>query len=193
MYDSLNRACGIGLRPSRMWSSEAWESAASSLWVEWVAKIVGPCVVLGVAEHRVAVPVDRIESGVGVPGLVEVDPVHARVEQLLHPPGVVAEAVVGRVGDDRVHRPGVDPLGHQRVGLDGRLERGRLEAFRRDRADDAVAVPERHQVRAGSPPDITRLCSIDLWQFRSQSAIWSRPTAAMKMTRLDMDVPLVTL
>ena len=44
----------------------------------------------------------------------------------------------------------------------------------------------------GIAPDITRLCSIDLWQFRSQSAIWSRPTAAMKMTRLDMDVPLVT-
>ena len=44
----------------------------------------------------------------------------------------------------------------------------------------------------GIAPDITRLCSMDLWQFRSQSAIWSRPTAAMKMTRLDMDVPLVT-
>ena len=44
----------------------------------------------------------------------------------------------------------------------------------------------------GIAPVITRLCSIDLWQFRSHSAIWSRATAAMKMTRLDMDVPLVT-
>ena len=30
-------------------------------------------------------------------------------------------------------------------------------------------------------PVITRLCSIDLWQLRSHSAIWSRPTAAMKI------------
>ena len=86
----------------------------------------------------------------------------------------------------------VDALRHQRVRLDGGLERGRLETIRRDGADDPVAVAQRHQVRAGSPPVITRLCSIDLWQFRSQSAIWSRATAAMKMTRFDIDVPLVT-
>ena len=42
-------------------------------------------------------------------------------------------------------------------------------------------------------PVITRLCSIDLWQLRSQSAIWSRATAAMKITRFDIDVPFVTL
>ena len=42
MYDSLKRACGIGLRPSRMCRNEACDSAASSLWVECVAKIVGP-------------------------------------------------------------------------------------------------------------------------------------------------------
>jgi len=47
MYDSLNRAWGIGLLPSRMCSSEAWESAASNLWVEWVAKTVGPVWSLG--------------------------------------------------------------------------------------------------------------------------------------------------
>ena len=41
-------------------------------------------------------------------------------------------------------------------------------------------------------PVITRLCSIDLWQLRSQKAIWSRPTAAMKITRFDIEVPLVT-
>ena len=39
---------------------------------------------------------------------------------------------------------------------------------------------------------MTRLCSIDLWQFRSHNAIWSRPTAAMKITRFAMEVPLVT-
>jgi len=41
-------------------------------------------------------------------------------------------------------------------------------------------------------PVITRLCSIDLWQFRSHRAIWSRPTAAMKTTRFDVEVPFVT-
>ena len=42
------------------------------------------------------------------------------------------------------------------------------------------------------PPVITRLCSMDLWQFRSQRAIWSRATAAMKITRFEVEVPLVT-
>ncbi len=47
MNDSLNRSCGMGLRPSRMWRNEACESAASSLWVECVAKMVGPLWSLG--------------------------------------------------------------------------------------------------------------------------------------------------
>ena len=47
MNDSLNRSWGMGLRPSRMCRNEAWESAASSLWVEWVAKTVGPLWSLG--------------------------------------------------------------------------------------------------------------------------------------------------
>ena len=42
MNDSLKRACGIALRPSRMCRSDACESAASSLCVECVAKTVGP-------------------------------------------------------------------------------------------------------------------------------------------------------
>ncbi|MCY1241553.1 hypothetical protein D9M72_544610 [compost metagenome] len=41
MYDSLKRACSIGLRPSRTWIIEAWDRAASSLWVDWVANTVG--------------------------------------------------------------------------------------------------------------------------------------------------------
>ena len=32
-----------------------------------------------------------------------------------------------------------------------------------------------------------------MWQLRSHSATWSRATAAMKITRFDIDVPLVTL
>ncbi len=34
---------------------------------------------------------------------------------------------------------------------------------------------------------------MDLWQLRSQSAIWPAPTAAAQITRLDVDVPFVTL
>ena len=47
MYDSLKRECGIGLRPSLICSNEACDSAASSLCVECVAKIVGPWWSLG--------------------------------------------------------------------------------------------------------------------------------------------------
>ena len=61
-------------------------------------------VVLGVAVHGVAIAIERVEAGVGVPRLVEVDPVDARVQQLLHPAGVVAEPVIGGVGDHGVHR-----------------------------------------------------------------------------------------
>ena len=67
-------------------------------------------VVLRVAVHGVAVPVDRIEARVGVPGLVEVDAVDGGIEQLLHASRVVAQPVVGGVGDDRVDRRGVDAL-----------------------------------------------------------------------------------
>ena len=42
MNDSLNRECGMGLRPSRICRNDACDSAASSLCVECVAKIVGP-------------------------------------------------------------------------------------------------------------------------------------------------------
>ena len=87
-----------------MCRNEACDSAASSLCVECVAKTVGPLWSLRVAVHRVAVAVERIEARVGVPGLVEVNPIDARIEQLLDAPRVVAEPVVGGVGDDRIAR-----------------------------------------------------------------------------------------
>ena len=49
-----------------------------------------------------------------------VGPVDRRVEQLLDPPRVVAQPVVGRVGDDRIDRAPLDVLRDQRVGGDGR-------------------------------------------------------------------------
>ncbi len=42
MNDSLKRACGIALRPSRMCRNDACDNAASSLCVECVANTVGP-------------------------------------------------------------------------------------------------------------------------------------------------------
>ena len=42
MYASLNRDGSTGARLlGRMWIIEAWEKAARSLWVDWVAKMVG--------------------------------------------------------------------------------------------------------------------------------------------------------
>jgi hypothetical protein len=43
MNDSLKSAGSTGMRPERMWIIEACESAASSLWVEWVAVTVASC------------------------------------------------------------------------------------------------------------------------------------------------------
>ena len=52
--------------------------------------------------HREASPVDRVELGVGVPGLVEVDAGDGAGELLDDLVDVVAEAVVGGVGDHGV-------------------------------------------------------------------------------------------
>jgi len=42
MKASLNRECTTGTRPFLIWIMEAWERAARSLWVDWVANTVGP-------------------------------------------------------------------------------------------------------------------------------------------------------
>jgi hypothetical protein len=44
----------------------------------------------------------------------------------------------------------------------------------------------------GMPPLICRLCSMDLWQFRSQSASSLSPTQAAMMERFDAEVPFST-
>jgi hypothetical protein len=80
-------------------------------------------VVLGIAVHREAVAIDRVEARVRVPGLVEVDAVDARVEQLLDAPRVVAEAVVGGVRDNEWTARVSIPFRHERVRLDCGLDR----------------------------------------------------------------------
>ncbi|OPY48385.1 MAG: hypothetical protein A4E42_00039 [Methanoregulaceae archaeon PtaU1.Bin222] len=42
MNPSLNREGSTGIFPFRIWIIEAWENAARSLWVDWVANTVGP-------------------------------------------------------------------------------------------------------------------------------------------------------
>ena len=134
-----------------MCSSDACDSAASSLCVECVAKTVGPLWSLGSPSHRVAVAVERVEARVRVPGLVEMDPVDARIEQLLDAPRVVAQTVVRRVRDDRVDRPLIDALRHQRIGLDRGLEGVLAQTVGRYGADDPVAVAQRHEILRDRP------------------------------------------
>ena len=104
--------------------------------------------------HRVAVPVERIEPRVGVPGFIEVNPVDARIEERLDAPRVVAEPVVGGVGHDGIDRSGVAVFRHERVRLDRSLDGLLLEPVGRDGSDDPVAVSQRHEVaRDGSRHD----------------------------------------
>ncbi|MNJ80282.1 hypothetical protein D3C77_786020 [compost metagenome] len=52
--DSLKRLCSIGLRPLRTWMNEDCDSAASSLWVEWVANTVGALAACSSGSPRMA-------------------------------------------------------------------------------------------------------------------------------------------
>ena len=111
-----------------------------------------PVVRRRVAAHREVVPVHRVEARIAVPRLVEVDPVAGFREQRLGAHGVVAQAVVGAVGDDRVDRLLVGDRLRERARLRLRADRLGIHLRRRDRADDAVAVARRHHVdrpRAG--------------------------------------------
>ena len=103
-------------------------------------------VVPGIAVHGMSIAVKRVEPGVCIPGLVEVNAIDARIQQFFHAPGVVAEAVVRRVGDDSVDRPRLDALGYQRIRLDRGLDRVLLEPRRRDGADDSVTISQRNEI-----------------------------------------------
>ena len=83
------------------------------------------------------------------------------------------------------------PSGHEGVRLDRSLDRVLLEPRGRNGADDPVAVAQRHEV--GRDAAGQHQAVLDrLVALRSHSAIWSRPTAAMKIMRFDVEVPLVT-
>jgi hypothetical protein len=99
-----------------------------------------------VAVHSVALAVERVEPRVGVPGLVEVDAVNRRIEQLGNAPGVVAQAVVGRVGDDGMDGARLDHAGDERVGADRLRDGLRPQVRGGDGADDPETVPHGDQV-----------------------------------------------
>ena len=72
--------------------------------------------------HPVAPVVKLMERGVGVPGLVKMQNINAVAEGPFDQVGVVAKAVVGRVGYDRQPHPGRTTTG-ERVGVDLGLNR----------------------------------------------------------------------
>src|SRR4026208_282997 len=139
-------------------------------------------VILRFAVHCVSFAIERIEARVGIPRFVEVDGIDARVEQLLDAAGVIAQAVIGRVRDDRVYGALLCALGDQRIGANAVGDRGRAEPRGRGWGEGDCGVG----------PVMPGLVSMALWQLRSHSAVWSRAPAAMKMTRFDIEVPLVT-
>ena len=56
-----------------------------------------------IAAHAAFALIDRVEMGIRHPGRVEVNRRH--VQRLFNPVGVIQQAVVGGVGDHRMHRP----------------------------------------------------------------------------------------
>ena len=104
--------------------------------------------------HAVVVLVERMERGIGVPGLIEMQEVDRAADLLGDFLGVVAQAVVGRVGHHRDTRFGTGLVGlaGQRIGRDALLQGFRGELVQADRADDAVRIAagrEVHRHRAG--------------------------------------------
>ena len=56
-------------------------------------------------KHAVPFLVERIEAGIAVPCLIEMDAVNAIAQDLQDALDIIAQAVIGRVGDNSMHRP----------------------------------------------------------------------------------------
>lgn len=48
--------------------------------------------------HPLTLAIDRVKAGMGIPGLVKMQPVDAFAQQLLDPRDVMAKAGIGRIG-----------------------------------------------------------------------------------------------
>jgi hypothetical protein len=64
----------------------------------------GPLVLRRLAAHGEMIPVHRIETRIAIPGFVEMDAVGTLLEQSLGAHRVVAQPVIGAVGDDGIDR-----------------------------------------------------------------------------------------
>ncbi|MNH03239.1 hypothetical protein D3C79_624930 [compost metagenome] len=96
--------------------------------------------------HGVAPGKERMERRVGVPGLIKMQHVDTTGQHLLDQFSVVAQPVIGGVGDNGHFYLRCPPLG-QGVGLDLGADRFRAEFTQRNRPDDAQLVALRAQVQ----------------------------------------------
>ena len=105
--------------------------------------------------HAVTPLIELMERRIGVPGFVEVQYVNTVTQRLLDALGVVAQAVIGGVGNYRQADPGSGrvntTLPGQRAGgnLGGQRRRGEL--IKGNRPDDAQLVAGGCQVQRHSP------------------------------------------
>ncbi|MNF70546.1 hypothetical protein D3C84_524580 [compost metagenome] len=100
--------------------------------------------------HAVTPGEELVKGRIGVPGFVEVQDLDTVAQGLLDQFGVVAEAVVGRVGDHRQFHFGGTTLG-QRAGIDLGLDRLGTELTQGDRPDDPQFIAFRAQVQGNRP------------------------------------------
>ena len=124
MKASLKRVMSSCLfSPCCTWIIDACDNAASSLCVDCVAKVIAFGERAGLRRRDAVIAVvELVEVGVGVPGLVEMQHVDRVAERLLDGVGVVAEAVIGRVGHHHQADLAAGLLG-ERAGGDLLLDR----------------------------------------------------------------------
>ena len=99
----------------------------------------------GIAEHGVTAAVERVEARIGVPRFIEVQAIDDVAGDLDHAFDVVDQSIVGRIRDDGMARLEPVRAGGQRIRAGPLPDRFRLQVFRVDRADDAVAIAVRHE------------------------------------------------
>src|SRR5689334_5258755 len=99
-----------------------------------------------ISMHSESITIKRIEAGIGIPGFVEVNAVHAWIKQLLYTLGVVAKPVIGGVGHHRIHWVFLNAIGHERICINSSLNSILLQASRRNGPDDSIAIAQGNEI-----------------------------------------------
>src|SRR5882724_11123537 len=94
--------------------------------------------VAALQSHSVTARVELVECSIGVPRLVEMQHVDCVLDLTLNHLGVVAESVIGRVGDDSDAQAVV--LARERICLDSLRDIIRRELVETDRTDNSIVV-----------------------------------------------------